>query len=142
MFLTVWKKLSEVSPPYPQKPLDSLPQEFSVTLLMVRGSMDICWFLSLEKQIHYFMPGCASFRYKGKNFSIFFCSPWFILLLQKISRKLKLSKTKNTKFNDSGILLPFYFFFAAWGTDIIVKVTFYFLFLVLTLIQGYCNDTS
>ncbi|KAK2548460.1 Translocating chain-associated membrane protein 1-like 1 [Acropora cervicornis] len=39
----------------------------------------------------------------------------------KISRKLKLSKTKNTKFNDSGILLPFYFFFAAWGTDIIVK---------------------
>jgi len=33
-----------------------------------------------------------------------------------------LSKTKNTKFNDSGILLPFYFFFAAWGADIIVKV--------------------
>lgn len=49
MFLTVWKKLSEVSPPYPQKPLDSLPQEFSVTLLMVRESMDICWFLSLVK---------------------------------------------------------------------------------------------
>ncbi|XP_067046193.1 translocating chain-associated membrane protein 1-like [Acropora muricata] len=42
----------------------------------------------------------------------------------KISRKLKLSKTKNTKFNDSGILLPFYFFFAAWGTDIIVKEGF------------------
>jgi len=35
-----------------------------------------------------------------------------------------LSKTKNTKFNDSGILLPFYFFFAAWGADIIVKVKY------------------
>ena len=45
-----------------------------------------------------------------------------IISLQKVSRKLRLSKTKNTKFNDSGILLPFYFFFAAWGADIIVKV--------------------
>ena len=72
MFLTVWKKLSDVSPPYPQKPLDSLPQEFPVTFLRVRESMDICWFLSLEKQIHYFMPGCVSFRYKGKKFFYFF----------------------------------------------------------------------
>lgn len=40
----------------------------------------------------------------------------------KVSRKLRLSKTKNTKFNDSGTLLPFYFFFAAWGADIVVKV--------------------
>ena len=47
-----------------------------------------------------------------------------ILCLQKVSRKLRLSKTKNTKFNDSGILLPFYFFFAAWGADIIVKVKY------------------
>ncbi|CAH3171150.1 unnamed protein product [Porites lobata] len=42
----------------------------------------------------------------------------------KVSRKLRLSKTKNTKFNDSGILLPFYFFFAAWGADIILKEGF------------------
>lgn len=42
--------------------------------------------------------------------------------MQKVSRKLRLSKTKNTKFNDSGTLLPFYFFFAAWGADIVVKV--------------------
>jgi len=47
-----------------------------------------------------------------------------VLCLQKVSRKLRLSKTKNTKFNDSGILLPFYFFFAAWGADIIVKVKY------------------
>ena len=48
-----------------------------------------------------------------------------LFLLQKVSRKLRLSKTKNTKFNDSGILLPFYFFFAAWGADIILKVKQY-----------------
>lgn len=42
----------------------------------------------------------------------------------KVSRKLRLSKTKNTKFNDSGTLLPFYFFFAAWGADIVVKEGF------------------
>lgn len=42
----------------------------------------------------------------------------------KISRKLRLSKTKLTKFNDSGILLPFYFFFAAWGADIVIKEGF------------------
>ena len=54
----------------------------------------------------------------GNVMSVFF-------LLQKVSRKLRLSKTKNTKFNDSGILLPFYFFFAAWGADIILKVKQY-----------------
>ena len=49
----------------------------------------------------------------------------YFFWLQKVSRKLRLSKTKNTKFNDSGILLPFYFFFAAWGADIILKVKQY-----------------
>lgn len=74
MVLTVWKNLSEVSPPYPWKPLTltSLPQELLVTFLRERESMDICWFLSLEKQIHYFMSGCVSFRCKGKRVFNFF----------------------------------------------------------------------
>lgn len=64
--------------------------------------------------------------------TIFFYSmAWIVVhaiiqeyIWDKVSRKLRLSKTKNTKFNDSGILLPFYFFFAAWGADIIVKEGF------------------
>ena len=42
--------------------------------------------------------------------------------LQKVTRKLHLSKTKNAKFNDSGSLVPFYFAATVWGTDIIMKV--------------------
>lgn len=58
-----------------------------------------------------------------KNLSYYWLTFVSLLFwLQKVSRKLRLSKTKNTKFNDSGTLLPFYFFFAAWGADIVVKV--------------------
>ena len=65
-------------------------------------------------------------KLRGKNLILVFIYHLRYLLLffflQKVSRKLRLSKTKNTKFSDSGTLLPFYFFFAAWGADIIVKV--------------------
>ncbi|KXJ16752.1 translocating chain-associated membrane protein 1 [Exaiptasia diaphana] len=65
--------------------------------------------------------------------TIFFYSlAWIVVhaiiqeyILDKVIRKLHLSKTKNSKFNDSGELLPFYFASAAWGADIIMKEKFF-----------------
>ncbi|XP_031555240.1 translocating chain-associated membrane protein 1-like [Actinia tenebrosa] len=65
--------------------------------------------------------------------TIFFYSlAWIVVhaiiqeyILDKVIRKLHLSKTKNSKFNDSGELLPFYFASAAWGADIIIKEKFF-----------------
>jgi len=56
-------------------------------------------------------------------------------VLDKISRKLHLSKVKNSKFNESGQLLVFYVLSALWGGDIIVKESL--LFNISSLWEGY-----
>ncbi|KAJ8020429.1 Translocating chain-associated membrane protein 1-like 1 [Holothuria leucospilota] len=65
------------------------------------------------------------------------CSVFFYLLiavvlhavvqeyvLDKLNRKLHLSKTKHSKFNESGQLLAFYIFSIAWAVDIMMKEGF------------------
>jgi len=42
-------------------------------------------------------------------------------LLDKINRRMHLSKVKHSKFNESGQLMIFYIASAAWGVDIIVR---------------------
>ncbi len=46
--------------------------------------------------------------------------------LQKLNRKMHLSKVKHSKFNESGQLLVFYVVSAVWGTDIIIRVSCWF----------------
>ncbi|XP_001632163.2 translocating chain-associated membrane protein 1 [Nematostella vectensis] len=76
----------------------------------------------------------TSYTNGPKDFcTIFFYSmAWIVVhaiiqeyILDRVIRKLHLSKTKNTKFNDSGGLLPFYFASAAWGLDIMMKEHFF-----------------
>lgn len=70
------------------------------------------------------------------------CSVFFYLLiavvlhavvqeyvLDKLNRKLHLSKTKHSKFNESGQLLAFYIFSIVWAVDIMIK-------------EGYLNNLS
>lgn len=45
------------------------------------------------------------------------------LLLQKLNRKMHLSKIKHSKFNESGQLLIFYLVSAIWGADILFRVS-------------------
>lgn len=42
-------------------------------------------------------------------------------VLQKITKKLHLSKAKHSKFNESGQLLVFYLISIVWGIDIILR---------------------
>jgi len=42
-------------------------------------------------------------------------------LLDKVNRRLHLSKVKHTKFNESGQLFSFYLVSIVWGTDIIIR---------------------
>lgn len=44
-------------------------------------------------------------------------------ILQKLNRKLHLSKVKHSKFNESGQLVTFYLFSIFWGMDIMMKVS-------------------
>ena len=44
-------------------------------------------------------------------------------MLQKMNRKLHLSKVKHSKFNESGQLLVFYLASVIWGADIILRVS-------------------
>ncbi|XP_033727793.1 translocating chain-associated membrane protein 1-like 1 [Pecten maximus] len=45
-------------------------------------------------------------------------------VLDKLNRKMHLSKVKHSKFNESGQLLAFYFASAVWGADIIVRESY------------------
>ena len=45
-----------------------------------------------------------------------------LCILQKLNRKMHLSKVKHSKFNESGQLLTFYFVSAVWGADTIMRV--------------------
>lgn len=45
-------------------------------------------------------------------------------VLDKLNKKMHLSKIKHSKFNESGQLLFFYFVSAAWGADLIVRENF------------------
>lgn len=49
-------------------------------------------------------------------------------LLDKINRKLHLSKTKTSKFNESGQLLTFYVISAGWGIEILRRENFLYTF--------------
>lgn len=55
--------------------------------------------------------------------------------LDKISRKLHLSKVKHSKFNESGQLLVFYITSVLWGGDVIFKENF--LMNISSLWEGY-----
>lgn len=46
----------------------------------------------------------------------------FLLLFQKMNRRLHLSKTKHSKFNESGQLAAFYLFSFIWGCSILTAV--------------------
>jgi len=55
-------------------------------------------------------------------------------LLDKVNKKLHLSKIKHAKFNESGQLLAFYLVSLVWGGDIILKEN---LFNIASLWEGY-----
>jgi len=55
-------------------------------------------------------------------------------LLDKVNRKMHLSKIKHTKFNESGQLLSFYLVSILWGADILLREN---LFAVPLLWEGY-----
>ncbi|CAI9578031.1 unnamed protein product [Staurois parvus] len=46
-------------------------------------------------------------------------------VLDKINRRMHFSKTKHSKFNESGQLSAFYFFSCVWGTSIIVSENYF-----------------
>lgn len=46
-----------------------------------------------------------------------------LLLLQKVNRRLHLSKSKNTKFNESGQLCVFHLVSSVWSLYILITVT-------------------
>lgn len=56
-------------------------------------------------------------------------------ILDKVSRKMHLSKVKHSQFNESGQLLIFYAFSIAWGIDIVIREG-YFLN-IAALWEGY-----
>nr|BAN20942.1 translocation associated membrane protein [Riptortus pedestris] len=56
-------------------------------------------------------------------------------ILDKITRKLHLSKVKHSKFNESGQLLVFYIMSVLWGGDVIIKENL--LFNISSLWEGY-----
>lgn len=47
-----------------------------------------------------------------------------VFFTQKLNRKLHLSRTKTSKFNESGQLLTFYLISAAWGIEIFRRENF------------------
>ena len=55
-------------------------------------------------------------------------------LLDKVNRKLHLSKIKHTKFNESGQLLSFYLVSILWAGDILLREN---LFSIRMLWEGY-----
>jgi translocating chain-associated membrane protein 1 len=55
-------------------------------------------------------------------------------LLDKVNRKLHLSKIKHVKFNESGQLLTFYLVSIVWGADLLLREN---LFAVPLLWEGY-----
>ena len=55
-------------------------------------------------------------------------------MLDKVNRKLHLSKIKHTKFNESGQLLTFYLVSVVWGADILLREN---LLAVPLLWEGY-----
>jgi len=58
-------------------------------------------------------------------------------LLDKVNKKLHLSKVKHAKFNESGQLLAFYLVSLVWGGDIIMKEG---LFNIASLWEGYPHN--
>ncbi|KAL3892312.1 hypothetical protein ACJMK2_004528 [Sinanodonta woodiana] len=75
-------------------------------------------------------------------FNVFFYSLICIVLhavvqeyvLDKLNRKMHLSKVKHSKFNESGQLMVFYLISAVWGIDLIVRESF---FNINQLWEGY-----
>ncbi|KAK3611558.1 hypothetical protein CHS0354_018074 [Potamilus streckersoni] len=75
-------------------------------------------------------------------FNVFFYSLICIVLhavvqeyvLDKLNRKMHLSKVKHSKFNESGQLMAFYVISAVWGIDLIVRESF---FNISQLWEGY-----
>lgn len=59
-------------------------------------------------------------------------------ILDKVSRKLHLSKAKHSKFNESGQLLIFYVMSILWGGDVIFREKY--LFNISALWEGYPHD--
>ncbi|XP_022083313.1 translocating chain-associated membrane protein 1-like [Acanthaster planci] len=53
-------------------------------------------------------------------------------VLDKLNRKLHLSKVKHSKFNESGQLLTFYLMSVIWGVHVIVKVKLNCFFLIIS----------
>ncbi|CAH0390891.1 unnamed protein product [Bemisia tabaci] len=60
---------------------------------------------------------------------------WQEYILDKVTRKLHLSKLKHNKFNESGQLAVFYLLSFLWGLDIIVKENL--IFNISSLWEGY-----
>ena len=46
-----------------------------------------------------------------------------LFIWQKLNRRMHLSKVKHSKFNESGQLAMFYAASAAWGVDLIIRVS-------------------
>lgn len=60
-------------------------------------------------------------------------------LLDKVNKKMHLSKIKHTKFNESGQLLAFYLVSLVWAGDIVMREN---LFSVAALWEGYPTHTN
>lgn len=57
-----------------------------------------------------------------RNLKVRVCIVYCCLSLQKINRKKHFSKTKHSKFNESGQLSAFYLFSFGWGASILLSV--------------------
>ena len=53
---------------------------------------------------------------------------FFSIFIKKLNRKLHLSRTKTSKFNESGQLLTFYIISAAWGIEIFRRENYLYTF--------------
>ena len=56
--------------------------------------------------------------------------------LQKVNRRMHLSKVKHSKFNESGQLMAFYAISAFWSADIIIRVSIIGFCVLTTLIYN------
>ncbi|KAL1123213.1 hypothetical protein AAG570_002300 [Ranatra chinensis] len=115
--------------------------------LMVQATSPLAYmFIALHHNLQNGMPMDIPFRYTYGPKDICVVFFYFLIcivmhaiiqeyILDKVSRKLHLSKVKHSKFNESGQLLVFYFMSVLWGGDIIRKENM--LLNISSLWEGY-----
>lgn len=82
--------------------------------------------MTLENILHlgFLQFSSADLRISNSSATCRSSSSMLFVWLQKLNRRMHLSKVKHSKFNESGQLAIFYAASAAWGIDLIIRVCY------------------